>query len=1092
MFNASKKISVSIVCLLLFTILFSPVQAWANEKQDYTMLHGFQLVEETVVEEIYSVVRVFEHIQSGAKLIHLENDDSNKVFSISFRTPPFDDTGIPHILEHSVLNGSEKFPVKSPFIEMNKRSLNTFLNALTYPDRTSYPVASRNDKDFKNLMEVYLDAVFYPSVLQEEMIFMQEGWHLELVSPDAELNYNGVVYNEMKGAYSNPISVLIKEVQRSLFPETPYAFDSGGDPDVIPQLTYESLIEYHNTYYHPSNSYIYLYGNLDLDATLRFINDEYLSKFEKKEIESTIAKQKPFQERVYSVGEYGLPENADPSNKSYISLNYAIDEVMNKETMLGFSILSSILMDTESSPLRNMLLEKEVGANVFGMFYTMKLQPSFSIIVNNANDEKTKEFETIVTESLKGIVDNGIDRELINSIFNTIEISMRTENSIANRGFGYHDSVFLAWLYDHEPTLYLSYDNELATIKNKIDDNYFEDLVQKYLLNNTHSSVVTLNPVPGLEVAKGQKLKAELNQIKEKLSHEEIQSLVEETVALRRWREAPNTEEALKTLPTLTLEDLYQEREAIGSKVEILNDVTILSHPIYTNKIAYANMYFDSTKVPQEQLPYIALLTQLLARIDTNNYTYQQLTNEIFNSLGGLSFSIDLVTDIEDQHKIHPKLRVFMYTVTDRLEDGFEILQEIIHNSNFEDVNRLKQLVTQLKTDVENNLNSNGISIAQTQLARRYSKSAQYYANVSGIDYYYFLIHVEEMLENNPEYVIDSLKEVNQLVFQKENLIVGVTIEEEAYDSFKKAFIPFKASLSLKEVENPFNTYVFEIPSGNEGIVNAEKIQYVAKGNNYIDLGYEYSGKMDVLARILNTEYLWNQLRVLGGAYGGGMQLSNRGDMVFYSFRDPNISETLAVYESIPGYLRSFNADEEEMLNYIIGTIAQYDPLLSPHERGAMEDKYYMMQITDDYIKIIKEEILSTTAEDIRNFAELVEDLLQHSQYVVVGFETKIMENENLFDNITNILGQQQINYLPAREYLELLGATVSWDDTDPQNPIIIVEVADTRILLHVNTTLMVINEYQHHLQGKIELKDSKTYVPEEVIEILYYLIQQP
>ncbi|ABR47271.1 Peptidase M16C associated domain protein [Alkaliphilus metalliredigens QYMF] len=1083
------------ILLLAMVLSFVPIQVHAEQGYEVNKVYnGFQLMEEKYVEEIDSQARLFQHMQSGAQLIHLDNDDSNKVLSISFSTPPSDDTGIPHILEHSVLNGSEKFPVKSPFIEMNKRSLNTFLNAFTYPEHTSYVAASRNDRDFRNLLDMYLDAVFAPKVLKEEKIFMQEGWHFALKNFQDELIYNGVVYNEMKGVYSNPFSVLSRENQKSLFPDTPRAYNSGGVPEMIPQLSYEALIDFYDTYYHPSNSYIYLYGDLDLQDTLKFINDEYLSTFQNKEIQSSVLKQKSFTERAYHTIEYTLPQNTDVQNKTYLSLNYAVDETNNKETTIGFSILNALLMQTESSPLRSALLREEMGINVFGSYNSTGLQTSFSIIIENANDQKSQDFEEIVQQTLEEIVRNGIDRELIDAIFNTLEISMRTEASNANRGLGYHDAVLNTWLYDHDPTLYLSFEDTLNSIKNKIDENYFENLIQEYLLDNTHSSLVMMKPVAGLEAEKGRALKAELQQIKDNFSEEEIHALVQQTKALEKWKETPNSEEAIQTLPKLSLDDLQQQQEIVKLNVEKLEEVTILSHPLFTNGIAYVNMYFDTTKVPQEQIPYISLLTRLLGSIDTENYSYQQLSNEMHNRLGGLNFRTNVVSNFKNNHEYSPKLIMSMYTVVDELENGFAVLEEMMHNGKFENVDRIKQLVGQLKTDMESSLNSNGIAVAQTQLVRKQSQANQYEASISGMDFYFFLCEIEEMLESNPKAVLENLKEINQLVFQKENLLVGITVDEDEYEIFKKAFLPFQAT--LKTVDEPWQTYSFTTPSGNEGIINAEQLQSVVKGANFKDLGYEYSGKMDVLTQILSTEYLWNQVRVSGGAYGSSIYIGDTGEVLLYSYRDPNLKETLDVFDAIPSFLRQFDADEEEMLNYIIGTLGEYDPLLSPQNKGAMQDMLYMTQRTHGDVEKIKEQILQTTAEDIRNFAQMMEDVLNQNQYVVVGDETKIQENVHLFDSVVNVFGEksgaeQQIEYFPAIETFKEFGVTLTIDNENSENPIAIVEVENIKLLFYVNTTLIVINDYEHHLQGEIRSKDNEIYVPGEVFEIFFYMLQQ-
>ncbi|NLK22245.1 MAG: insulinase family protein [Epulopiscium sp.] len=1004
--NSSKKILVfgkTIALVLSILTFLSPFSIFASSNNSFIVgksYFGFRLLEESIIDEIDSIVRVFEHTKTGAKLISLNNDDDNKVFTINFRTPQENSTGIPHIIEHSVLDGSKNFPIKSPFGEMGKRSLSTFLNALTHSDRTAYPVSSRNEKDFKNLMNVYLDAVFYPNFLHDERIFMQEGWSYSLNSVNDEITYNGVVYNEMQGSYSNPSKVLYNQIMKSLYPDTIYSNDSSGDPSEIPNLAYEEYVNFHKTYYHPSNSFMYLYGNLNLLDTLKFIDEEYLNQFNKKEIDSVISMQKPFCERVYEEAFYSLPENTDPTNKSYLSLNYVVGDTKDKELYLGFSILSSLLLNGNSSPLKLALQQEGIGTNIYGQYSASQIQPFFSIIIENASKENAIMFEQSVENNLNQLVKKGLDKNLINSVISSLEINLRASKSSADRGLGFNDNIMTAWNYDMDPTLYLTFEKELSNIKKKAENGYFEELIEKYLINNPHSSLVILNPIMGLETQNQIKLQDKLKEYKESLSEKELLSLVEQTKEIEAWKNTPNSKEDLAKLPSLSLDDIDIKENPFPTDVEKLDEITILNHPLYTNKIAYINFYFDTTKISQEKLSYLFLLPNIIGMVDTENYTYQDLFTNIMANVGQFNCYPAVYTDYEDYKLIHPKMVISTYTLSSNVSSLLSLLDEIVNKSKLDNVERLKEVISEIRGDYETALNSNGINIAKSQL-ESYFLQASRYENLGTLEQYQFILQIQEELNTNPENVIKNLQEVHSLAFDRKNLLIGVTVDSSEYNNIRKSLIHFSETLKTSDLEP--QTYYFPASSTKQGVINGEKIQYVGKGYNFRDLGYDYSGKMQVLRNIIALEYLWNELRVKGGAYDFLPNISENGNLYFITYRDPNLKESLSVFDKIPAFLNTFNADEQEMTNYIIGTFKNYDPLLNPSQKGDIGDSFYITgKSNKDYIKEQKE-ILNTTTKDIKNYAILIADVMKQDNYCIVGNEGKIKESKEIFDEVLEV-----------------------------------------------------------------------------------------
>lgn len=966
------------------------------------LYNGFRLEEEKKLDDINSLARTFYHEKSGARLLYLQNDDDNKVFSITFRTPPEDSTGVAHIIEHSVLCGSRKFPLKEPFVELIKGSLNTYLNAMTFPDKTMYPVASRNDKDFRNLMDVYMDAVFYPNIYKTPETLMQEGWHYELEDKDGEITYKGVVYNEMKGVFSSPDAILEKKNFESLFPDTAYGVESGGDPEFIPELTQEKFINFHEKYYHPSNGYIFLYGDMDILDNLKFINEAYLQNFEKIQVNSEIAMQSAFPQRVEKVFEYSIAPSETTEDKTFISRNFVLGKATNSEISLAFQVLEYLLLETPAAPLRNALIEAGLGKDVVGNFVKSILQPTFGIVVTGTNEQEKEKFIKVVDEELKRLVTEGIDKKLIEACINIFEFTLREANYGSRpKGLVYNIKCMDSWLYDASPFLLLGYKQDLEKIKSALKTNYFEQMIEKYLLNNTHQSVVVLKPKPGLSEEKDEEVRRQLAAYKASLSAEEIDKLIKQTLRLKELQQTPDSPEALATIPLLTLQDIEKKAEKLVLIEKEELGVPVLLHPLQTNGIAYVNMYFDTRRVPQECLPYVYFLAEVLAKVSTEKYDYTELSNEIDSNTGGIVFDVAVYTEDANDSKYVPKFLVKGKSLIEKLPQLVTLIEQIIVHSRFENDKRMKELIQEIKSNWDMNLFRRGQQLATNRVLSYFSPIAKY-NEVGMLAFYEFMASLEKEFTDRSEEIYGNLMKVANLIFNKESLLVSVTLEEENYPKFQDTFKSFHSCLS-STTEKPVQ-YSFETKQQNEGLMTSGKVQYVVKGANFRKLGYSYHGSLKVLETILRYDYLWTRVRVQGGAYGGFARFERNGNMVLGSYRDPNLKETLAVYNETASYLQSFSADQREMTKYVIGTMSQLDTPLTSSQRGERATNLYIRKISQDMIQKERDEILSTKQEDICKLAALMDDAMKENHLCVLGNEQKIKENSNSFQHITNIL----------------------------------------------------------------------------------------
>ena len=968
-------------------------------------LDTYSIIQNQKLTDINSDGTLLRHKKSGARIVIVENDDINKVFTIGFRTPPEDSTGLPHILEHSVLCGSKNFPAKDPFVELVKGSMNTFLNAMTYPDKTVYPVASCNDKDFQNLMHVYMDAVFYPNIYEQSKIFSQEGWSYRLEEVDGELAYNGVVYNEMKGAFSSPEGVLDRVIFNSLFPDTTYAHESGGDPEVIPELTYEQFLDFHRKYYHPSNSYIYLYGKMDMQEKLEWLDKEYLSQFEAIHVDSAIEKQAAFGELAKLELPYSISEEESEEENTYLSYNKVIGTSLDKELVMAFQVLDYVLLSAPGAPLKKALLDAKIGKDIMGGYDDGIYQPMFSVVAKSANLEQKEAFVKVIEDTLQGLVENKIDTKALEAGINYHEFRYR-EADFGNypKGLMYGLEMFGSWLYDDaKPFLYMDSLSVFAFLKEKIGTGYYEELITEYLLTNLHGSLVNVVPEQGRTAKMDKELVAQLCDYKESLTKEEIEGLVKETRALEAYQEEPSSEEALAKIPLLKRSDISAEIEPIYNEKIMVEDVPVIYHEVETNGIGYVKLLFNVTNISAEDLPYVGILQAVIGLMDTKNYEYGELFDEINVHTGGIGTAIEFYTDVQNvKEKIFKTmLEMKGKALYAKLPIMFQMMQEILMKTIFTDEKRLLELLDMLKSRLQMRVQSSGHTVAALRAASYTSTLSKCKDVMSGIAFYETIQQILEEYDTEKDACIQRLQRISEVIFAKGNFIVSYTGSRESLSQIKKQVQKLQGSLnnySEKKV-----AYQLQPVHENEGLKTASKVQYVARNGNYLDAGYEYKGTLQTLRVILGYDYLWQNVRVKGGAYGCMTGFNRTGEGFFVSYRDPNLRKTNETYEKVVDYIKNFTATKREMDKYIIGTISNIDQPLTPMAMGERSMNLYLNRVTEDMIRSERKQILEATQEDIRELAEIVQAVLDANQLCVIGNETEIEKERDMFDVVKSV-----------------------------------------------------------------------------------------
>lgn len=970
-------------------------------------IHGlaeYEILDEHRVEDVQSDGFILRHKKSGARIAILSNNDDNKVFYIGFRTPPEDETGVPHIIEHTTLCGSKKFPVKDPFIELAKGSLNTFLNAMTYPDKTVYPVASCNDQDFKNLMDVYLDAVFNPNITKYEEIFKQEGWHYELTGKDDELKINGVVYNEMKGAYSSPDEVLSSQIYRSLFPDNTYSKDSGGNPEYIPKLTYEAYLDFYHKYYHPSNSYIYLYGDMDVVERLEWLDKEYLSLYDYKKVNSEINKQPAFDKIKNVEAQYSITMDDSQENKTYLSYNRVVGDTLDEMLYQAFDVLDYALVSSPGAPVKQALIDAGIGDDVYGSYDAGILQPVFSFVAKNANASQADEFESIIENTLKEVVKTGINKEALLAGINSSEFKFREADfGQFPKGLLFGLNCLDSWLFDDmKPFIHLECLGTFAKLRKAVDTDYFEKLIQEYLLDNTHGSSVTVKPKRGLGNEREEALAKELSDYKASLSDEEIKKLIEDTEHLKKYQEEPSSDEDLRKLPMLTRADMKKNAMPFSNIEDELLDVKVVRHDIESNGIDYISFLFDAGDFAQSELGYLGFFTNALGLVSTEKYSYTDLANATNIYTGGISTGTASHPDIKDRNNFVFKFEVKLKVLEKNLDKPLELMEQMLLTSDFTDTKRLGELVAQIKARLQANLSSSGHLVAAMRSMSSFSRYALYQDELKGIAFYRSICHIEKELSESPKSVSDKLAAIAKKLFARNRMLISFTGNNEAYGnakpSLEKVIAGFdKMSAIGNQAEVHFNT-------AKEAFIDASQIQYVAKTGDFICEGYEYTGALRLLRIILSYDYLWINVRVKGGAYGCMNTFLRSGESYFVSYRDPNLSDTLDVYDKIPEYIKSFSPDERDMTKYIIGTFSALDTPMNPEAKGSRSLSAYLEGITYEQIQKERNEILNAQPEDIRRLADLVEAVLKKDSICVIGNENMIKESAGLFENVEKLI----------------------------------------------------------------------------------------
>ncbi len=944
-------------------------------------MHGFELVKEQFIPEINTRAKLYRHVKTGAQLLSMENDDENKVFGISFYTPPEDSTGVAHILEHSVLCGSRKYPVKEPFVELLKGSLNTFVNAFTFADKTVYPCASQNVKDFYNLIDVYIDAVFYPRITPA--IFQQEGWHYELDNPDEPLSYKGVVFNEMKGVYSSPEQILNTYSQTSLFPDTRYGVDSGGNPQVIPNLTYEQFKAFHSRYYHPSNALIWFYGDDAPEERLRYM-DGLLSEFEPVTLDKTLKRQPRFSEPRRLSIPYDAGEEA---SKGQVTVNWLLTETSDIENNLGLQILSYLLTGSPASPLRKALIDSGLGEGLTGAgIEDQVVEMFYSTGLKGIDPENAQQVEQLILDTLAGLVKNGIEPEMVEAALNTIEFRMRENNTGSfPRGLALMINALSTWLYGGDPLAAVAFEAPLNAIKTHVvsGERYFEGLIEKFLLNNPHRTTVSLYPDPEEHTRLEAVERERLDQARGSMGADQIKQVVENTEALKRAQETPDTPEALATLPTLTLDDLDKKNKTIPISVSEEKDTKVVYHDLFTNGIMYLDLGFDLHSLPQDLLPYVNLFSRALLEMGTQTEDYVKLSQRIGRKTGGIR-AANFTSLVKHTDRATAWLFLRCKGTPAQADDLFAILRDIITTVKLDNPDRFRQIVLQEKASREGHLVPSGHAVAYTRLKSHFNEADWASEQMGGISYLLFVRELVEKIDQDWPSVVEKLEKIRKLLANRTSMIANVTIDGTHWKELCPRLVQFLDTLPEARISP--TAWKPVAPPAFEGLTIPAQVNYVAKGADVYKLGYEPDGSHLAITNYIRTTWLWEKVRVQGGAYGGFLLFDEHtGSLGYVSYRDPNLLETLANYDGTAQFLESLDLSDEELKRSIIGAIGDMDAYQLPDAKGYTSLLRWLIGETDAERQQKRDEVLSTTVNDFRQFGRVLEQVSRQGVVTVIG-----------------------------------------------------------------------------------------------------------
>lgn len=953
-----------------------------------TTMHGFELIREQAIPELNTQAKLWRHIATGAELLSLENDDVNKSFGITFRTPPSDSTGVPHIIEHSVLSGSRKYPLKEPFVQLLKGSLQTFLNAMTFGDKTVYLFASQNLQDFYNLLDVYLDAVLYPLLSKET--YQQEAWHYELERESEPMIYKGVVFNEMKGAYSSPDALLYRNGLRSLFPDTIYGNDSGGDPRNIPDLTYEQFTGFHRKFYHPSNALIFFYGDDDPEERLR-VMDNWLREFQRAEIDAAIPLQPRFSapkriEQPYAVSD------TEANGKGYTVTGWMLDEITDPETALGLTILSEALLGTPVAPLRKALLESGLGENITGSGASFQTrQATFSTGLKGIDPQRSVEVEQLILQTLEQLAQEGIDQGTIDAAVNTVEFELREMNT-GNfpRGLALMMNALVPWLHGHDPMEELAFEEPLTAVKAKIAENprYLSDLIRNYLIDNPHRVSLLLKPEQDLAQREAAAERERLDQARAAMTENDVQAVIETTHHLQQMQETPDSPEELVKIPRLQLADLPRENKIIPLETGQLANTRVLSHDIFTNGIVYLDLGFDLHHLPEHLVPYVPLFGRALLELGTEKENAVQLIQRIGRLTGGIRPQT-FTSNIFGTQDSTAWLFLSGKATIDKSQELLAILNDILLTAKLDNKERFRQMVLEEKASREAGLIPGGSSFAFMRLRSHFTEAGWATEQMSGVSSIFFLRDLAQRVESDWQSVLSALEEMRRILINRNAMVANITLDEANWKQFEPRLETFLAN--LPDTEGKFVVWSPNYIKANEGLTLPAKVNYVAKGTNLYKHGYSLNGSIDVISWYLNTSWLWEQVRVKGGAYGGGCMFDQQsGVFSFYSYRDPNLLNTLDVYNQTSKFLRETELSEDELVKGIIGAIGRLDTYRLPDARGYTSMLRYLSGTTDELRQRIRDQILSTGTADFRAFADTLDAVRESGEVVILGGQAAI------------------------------------------------------------------------------------------------------
>ncbi len=952
------------------------------------------------IEELGTDAVLYRHRKSGARVLTMKNADPNRVFCIAFRTPAADSTGVAHITEHSVLCGSKRFPLKDPFVELVKGSLNTFLNAMTYPDKTVYPIASTNEKDFENLMNVYMDAVLYPNCIRDERTFLQEGWHYELTEAQGPLTLNGVVYNEMKGAFSNPESVLERYTMHALFPDTTYGNESGGDPEEIPNLSYEAFCAFHKRYYHPSNSYIILYGDLDMEEKLAWLDREYLCDFDSIDPDSEIQVQKPFRKPKREEISFAVGDNEPLRKNTYLSCSMVLGDRLSAKEGMAFSVLDYALLSAPGAPLKQAILEAGIGEDVYGGFEEGIRQPYFSIVAKGADKKDEKRFRQLIHDTLLKLSEEGLDRKTLLSAINHDEFQYReADYGRTPKGLVYALTALDSWLYDGEPWENLLCEAIYRELREELDKGYFEKLIRRSLLDNPHAAMLVVKPERGLTEKKAQALADRLAGILGAMSSAEKRAMIENTAALKAYQDEPSTESQLQTLPLLALEDIGKKASGYHFTEGEKNGVRTLYTELASRGILYLRLNFNTACLTEEELSYAGLLKTVLAYMDTEKHSFQDLSSEIYLETGGINFDMTAYPDLEKYNHYTGVFSVDLKLLYNQIPTGLSLLTEILKTTRFGDVKRMTEILNEARSRERMRIDGAAHTYAINRGTSYFSGTGRYQDLCGGISYYRFVEQQAQTYAAAPEKLTEKLTAVAEKLFRLDNLLLSAGAEAEGFRALEAALPVWTADFGTYPVQVQSYDGAQLLLSGNrnEGFRTPSQVNYVARVGRFDTEKLPYTGALKVLKKILCYEYLWQRLRVKGGAYGCMAGFGRSGEGYFCSYRDPHLKETMAVYEALPEYLRNFQVSDRDMTKYIIGAISELDTPKTCCTQSLLSLSAYYSHVTNEVLQRERDEVLSTDVASIRRLADYVEAVLQSGAVCTIGGSSAVEEASDLF-----------------------------------------------------------------------------------------------